>query len=300
MKRIVIIGSGIAGLTCSIYLARAGVDVTVITGNEVGGNTAKAVWIENYTGFPDGISGEDLMSNAFAQAERLGVKFIFDSVVSVDIDTYIKNIVLESGNNIEADYIVLQTGTANKTLNLPMEQDLIGKGLSYCVLCDSGAYSKNSIVGVVGGGNTAIQSAIYLSSICKEVHLFVRKPALTYNQENINKLADTDNIILHYKTEVKEYLTDSDCNLIGIKDSENITHRLDGLFICIGTKPNTDFIKKLGLLDENGYIYTWSKGRVAQRVYAVGSCIKGCVNQCITSAGSGACTALGILEDLQK
>lgn len=299
MNNIVIVGSGIAGLTCGIYLARAGYTVDLITGDRIGGNTALATHIDNFPGFPNGVSGDVLMSNTLAQAERAGVNIINDKVVHVDFSTPTKRLVLEGGQTLCGAKVVIATGTKHKRLGLPNEDKFLGKGVHYCAVCDGAFYDKQNVVGVVGGGESALQEALYLSSLCAGVHVFVRKSNCRASEAMVQKVLGTENIHIHYNTTVTELVGDKDGFLEFImvnKDGEIDERRMDALFISIGHDPDTDIFKGHVPMD-SGYIDTVPEhpGFIGDGIFVAGSCDTLHYDQAIIAAGCGATVAMEII-----
>lgn len=299
MKNVVIVGSGIAGLTCGIYLARAGYEVSLVTGDLIGGNTALATHIENYPGFPDGISGSLLMANTLAQAEKAGVNIINDTVVHVDFSTPTKRLVLEGGQTLCASKVVIATGTKHKKLGLPDEDKFLGKGIHYCAVCDGGFYDKKNVVGVVGGGETALQEALYLSKSVCAVHVFVRKDKCRASEAMVQKASAVDNIIFHYNTRVVELTGDYDEYLQFItvdEDGEIDERRMDALFIAVGHSPSTEVFEGHIPMDF-GYVETvpTHPGIVGDGIFVAGSCDNLHYDQAVIAAGCGATTAMEII-----
>lgn len=302
-NNVVIIGSGIAGLTCSLYLARAGVNVTVITGDSIGGNTTYASWITNYPGFPDGVAGSVLMANVLAQAECAGAVILIDKVVHIDFATPCKRLVLESGKTLCASHVVIATGRNPRTLNLDGEDRFLGKGIHYCALCDGSFYNKQNIVGVVGGGETAMQDAIYLSNLCCAVHVFIRKDKSRASECTINKVNSITNIHLHYNTVIQSLYGGADdclefvyCLDTDTKEVEE--RRLDALFVAIGYDPCTQlFAGHAGINSSNDGTIFYNG---SNNIYVTGSCATGCIDQAIVCAGDGALTAYKVIADLNK
>lgn len=282
MTKAVVVGSGIAGLTCSLYLARAGIETTVITGDNLGGNTVWAEHIENYTGFPDGIAGENLMAACFAQAENAGVEFIYGNVTSAFLQENPVTLNIKD-KSITADYVVLATGTVRRKLGIPKETELTGKGAHYCAVCD-GNYYRDKVVGVVGGGESAVQEALYLSSICKKVYMFVRKPYLRACKASETKIKALSNIEVMYGVNVAEIAGER--VLKGVLLDNNVEIALNALFIAIGYDKSSDD--------------TFDGWASNPNVYKAGSCTGYVSDQIITSAGDGAEVALKIINDVNK
>jgi thioredoxin reductase (NADPH) len=301
--KVTIIGSGIAGLTCAIYTARAGIETMLITGSKYGGCTSQAPFIENFPSYVDGISGSDLMENVIQQAERHGVTFIYDTVVDTNFSYLEKSVTLESGEKIVSDYVVIATGSSHKPLNIPSEEIFIGRGLHYCAVCDGSLYGKGNVVGIVGGGESAFQEALYLSKLCTAVHMYIRKNKARVCTTMLERAEKTDNIVIHYNTTVESLWGSPDGYLEFIYtrtgNASLEERRCDGLFIALGYYPNTRVFREHSniTLNRDGYILVDRNFRAStDKVYAIGDCVADVYKQAIIAAGSGASCAMDIIS----
>lgn len=297
----IIIGGGPAGYSAALYIARNARSVLVIEQLSAGGQMATTGLVENYPGFSDGIDGFELAEKMQQGAEKFGAKTIYDTVTSVDV---MKNpkIVQGTEKTYYAKTVVIATGANPKELGVPKERQLRGKGVAYCATCD-GMYYKNKKVVVIGGGNSAVTNALFLSKICKEVTLIHRKNRLTASSVYERQLKDSPiNII--WDSTVKEIIADK--RVTGIKLENNITHEkkslvCDGIFVSIGRVPNTELFKDQLKTDDYGYIIAdeTTKTNIAG-VFAIGDVRTKSLRQIITAASDGAVCSNSIEEYLTK
>lgn len=294
----VVVGAGPSGMSASIYLARANLNSLVIEKDVPGGQMIKASLVENYPGVSN-ITGPELAMNFYKQAKEAGVLFKFGEVLDIDVSEKIKKVILKN-DVIYAKSIILALGRSPKTLGI--EKDLVSKGVSYCALCDGTLY-KNKDVIVVGGGNSAVGEAIYLSSICKSVTIVNRSSSFKASKVLVNKALNIKNINILYNTNViklneKEGILDS-----VLLDSDGVSNTLNvsACFIYIGYKPSTLFLKRLDILDEKGYIIVDQKFRTKyDLVYACGDVIEKDAYQIATSTGDGVSCAIDVINILNK
>lgn len=301
--KVLILGSGPAGYTAAIYAARANLNPVVITGMEQGGQLMTTTDVENWPADANGVTGPDLMARFQAHAERFETELIFDQIVSVDLAQRPYTLQGDGGKTYTCDTLIICTGASAMYLGLPSEQEFMGRGVSGCATCD-GFFYKNQDVIVVGGGNTAVEEALYLSNICKTVTLVHRRD--TFRSEPIltDKLMDrveNGNIKLKLFCELEEVLGDAS-GVTGARlrnNQNNTTEDLDvmGVFIAIGHHPNTELFQ--GQLDmKDGYIITRSglEGMATmtsvEGVFAAGDVQDTIYRQAITSAGTGCMAAL--------
>jgi len=300
--RLLILGSGPAGYAAAVYAARANLNPVLLTGIQQGGQLTTTTEVENWPGDPEGLTGPDLMVRMQKHAEKFDTEIIFDHINKTDLSKRPFTLVGDSGT-YTCDALIIATGASAKYLGLPTEQAFMGKGVSACATCD-GFFYRNQKVAVVGGGNTAVEEALYLSNIASEVHVIHRRD--TFRSEKIlaNRLLDkanNGNVVLHLNRTLDEVLGD-DMGVTGIRikptDSE-VTEDLDvmGLFIAIGHSPNTGiFDGELAMRD--GYIQVNSglEGNATQTsvegVFAAGDVSDHVYRQAITSAGTGCMAAL--------
>lgn len=301
--KVLILGSGPAGYTAAIYAARANLNPVLITGMEQGGQLMTTTDVENWPADANGVTGPDLMARFQAHAERFETELIFDQIVSVDLKQRPYTLKGDGGNIYTCDSLIICTGASAMYLGIPSEQEFMGRGVSACATCD-GFFYKNQDVIVVGGGNTAVEEALYLSNISKTVTLVHRRD--TFRSEPIltDKLMDrvkNGNIKLKLFYELDEVLGDAS-GVTGVRlrnNQDNSTEELDvmGVFISIGHHPNTElFTDQLTMKD--GYIITRSglEGMATmtsvEGVFAAGDVQDNIYRQAITSAGTGCMAAL--------
>lgn len=294
MLDILVVGGGPAGLTAALYAARAGKSVVVCEKGSVGGQIVFSPLVENYPGIAH-ISGEDLASLLSAQVEALGVTIRYDEVTSV-AKTAEGFDVTAGGETISARAVILATGVAHKGLGLPGEEDLVGCGLSYCAVCD-GAFCAGQDVAVIGGGDTALQDAIFLASLCRSVTLIHRRDAFRAEQRLVRKAADLPNVRFLYDTVATEYLTEegsvTGLMLRNVKTGAVYGERFGGVFLAVGQKPENDFVKCLVAMTPDGYLYSDETALTGiSGIFAAGDCRTKEVRQLTTAVSDGACAAL--------
>lgn len=297
-----IIGGGPAGLAAAMYCARAGLNCAIIEMLSPGGQMAQTEHLENYPGFNQSTSGYDLSEIMESQATEFGAKIIYDQVNKIEFDEHPFKLVLASGNDIEAKTIIIATGARPAKLGLKDEDELTGSGVSYCATCDGNFY-KGKDVCVVGGGDTAVADAIYLSRICKSVKIIVRRDVLRATAIYNSKLKELQNVSIIWDTVVKELLQTDD-KLSGVKvlnKNSNEEYDIDcaALFIAVGTVPNTEFLDGAINLDQYGHIVTNSVGETSiPGVYAAGDVREKELYQITTAVADGANAAEDVAEFL--
>jgi len=298
---LLILGSGPAGYTAAVYAARANLKPVMITGMQQGGQLTTTTDVENWPGDADDLTGPALMERMQKHAEKFDTEIIFDHIESVDFSS--KPYKLTGSSEYTCDALIICTGASAQYLGLPSEEAFMGRGVSACATCD-GFFYKNQKVAVVGGGNTAVEEALYLSNIASEVHLVHRRD--TFRSEKIltdrlNEKVKNGNIILHTDRTLDEVLGDNmGVTALRLKETQSdATEEIDvaGVFIAIGHKPNTDIFKDQ-LAMENGYltIESGSQGNATQTsvkgIFAAGDVADHIYRQAITSAGAGCMAAL--------
>ena len=296
MENVVIIGSGPAGLTAAIYAARANLNPVVIDGIQPGGQLTQTTDIENFPGFENPISGFELVSAMRKQAERFGVRFMMDAVASCDLNATPKTLTLMMGGTLEARAVIVATGASARYLGLPSEQQLLGRGVSACATCD-GAFFKGQRVAVVGGGDTAMEDALYLSRLAEHVTVIHRRDAFRASKIMTDRLLATPNIEVVWDTVVADVLDPVKGEVTGLRlrnvKTQVITERaVQGLFVAIGHTPNTAPFAGQIELDVEGYIVTQQTRTSADGVFAAGDVQDRHFKQAVTAAGSGCVAAL--------
>ncbi len=305
-REVLIIGSGPAGLTAAIYTARANLTPLVIEGepsstsDQPGGQLMLTTEVENYPGFPEGIMGPELMQNFRSQAERFGATFLTQKVTRVDFSTSPFRIWIGDSNSEEpsysADAVIVSTGARSVMLELPNEYELVGHGLSTCATCD-GFFFRDQEIAVVGGGDSAMEEATFLSRFASKVTIIHRRDELRASKIMQERAFSNPKIDFLWNHEVVGYLGDSKLEGITVRDVNSGNEKninLSGLFIAIGHKPNTDiFTNQLDLLD-NGYIATQPDSSLTNipGVFACGDVQDFTYRQAITAAGSGCMAAI--------
>lgn len=304
-EKLVIIGSGPAGLTAAIYAARGGLDPLVITGKVFGGQPTVATIVDDYPGFPEGIEAPKLAQLFIKQAEKFGARFLRGQVEEADFSQ--KPFKLQVGGQIlYAESVILALGSSPRWLGLASEQRLIGKGVSVCATCD-GPFFKGKTVVVVGGGDAAMKEAYYLSKLAKEITIIHRRDELRAQEELQKQVKTRPNVKFLLNSEVIEILGEEKVTGVKVKNNKNgkvANLGTDGVFIAIGHQPDTEFLKGKVELDQRGYIVL--KGATQTSVpgiFAAGDVADSRYRQIITAAASGAKAALDVeeyLDDLKK
>jgi len=293
-KKVVVIGSGIAGMTCAIYLKRAGIDVLVIESDAPGGQLNKASMIENYPGYKH-IDGPTLAMNIYEQVNELNIQYLFDRVVEIK-DNKTNKVVKTLKKEIQCEFVVLATGRSARTLNLENEKEYIGKGISYCALCDGNFY-KNKDVIVVGGGNSALEDAIYLSGICNKVTIVHRKDRFTAEKILIDRIKAKDNVEIIYNSNVIKNNTE-DNKFMSVTLDTDVEVKTDGVFIAIGYIPINDLID---IEKDNGYIIVNDDLETSiNNIYACGDAIKKKTYQLATAVGEASSAASNIIRVIKN
>jgi thioredoxin reductase (NADPH) len=299
-EKLIILGSGPAGYSASIYAARAGLNPTLITGFEVGGQLTTTTDVENWPGDYEDLQGPDLMIRMQNHAEKYGVNIVNDQIEKVDLSDDIKT--LEGMNKYSCKSLIISTGASAKYLGLSSEEKYLGKGVSACATCD-GFFYKDEEVAVVGGGNTAAEEALYLTNLCKKVHLIHRRDSLRAEkilQDRIFEKANEGKINLVWNNELKEIKGDGNVvTHLNLSNYDDI--QVKGVFIAIGHNPNTEIFKdQIDMKDGYILINTGLNGNVTGTsvpgVFAAGDVADSVYRQAITSAGFGCMAAL----DAQK
>ena len=305
-EKVIIIGSGAAGLTAAIYAARANLKPLVIEGIQPGGQLTITTDVENYPGYADVVQGPWMMEQMRLQAEKVGARIISDIVTSVDFKKNNKIINLDSGKTLETQTVIITTGAQAKWLGLKSENDFNGKGVSACATCD-GFFYKNKEVAVVGGGNTAVEEALYLSNICSKVTLIHRRNELRSEKILQKRLFDKDNIKIIWNNVVSE-IKGNEKGVNTIELSSTVSKRteiinVDGIFIAIGHSPSTEAFTDVLDMDDEGYIIAQKPGTCLTNidgVFAAGDCVDKVYRQAVTAAGMGCMAALDAEKWIQN
>ena len=297
MREVIIIGSGPAGYTAAIYAARAQLNPLVIASSvEPGGELMKTTEVENYPGFPEGLMGPDLMANFQAQAERFGAEILFDDVVEVDLKGEIKIVKTGMGETYEAKTVIISTGAAYRELGLPNEKALSGHGVSWCATCD-GFFFREKTIAVVGGGDSAMEEANFLTKFASKVYVIHRRETLKASKIMQQRAFDNPKIEFIWNSAVAELKGEGSLEGVVLEDTRNGERTelaLDGLFIAIGNDPRVSLVENQVELTEDRFIKV--DGRSSRTslpgVFAAGDVIDPTYRQAITAAGSGCVAAL--------
>ncbi|MDY4042956.1 MAG: thioredoxin-disulfide reductase [Marinifilaceae bacterium] len=297
-----IIGSGPAGYTAAIYASRANLHPVLYTGLQMGGQLTTTTEVENFPGYPEGVTGPVMMEDMRKQAERFGTEIRFGIVTAVDFSGHPHKVTIDGEKQIEADAVIIATGAAAKYLGLPSEEKFKGMGVSACATCD-GFFYRGKNVAVVGGGDTACEEATYLAGLCQKVYLIVRKNYLRASKAMQNRVFTTPNIEVLFEHNTVELLG----NDMGVTSAKLVYKKgcpeesfkeiaIDGFFLAIGHTPNTEVFKEFITLDEQGYIVTEGKSSRTNvpGVFAAGDVMDPTYRQGITSAGAGCRAAIDV------
>jgi thioredoxin reductase (NADPH) len=291
-----IIGSGPAGYTAAIYAARAGLNPVLYQGVQPGGQLTITTEVENYPGYPEGIQGPEMMVHFENQAKRMGTDIRYGMATKVDFESHPYKVEIDEEKWITANSIIISTGASAKWLGLESEQRLNGYGVSACAVCD-GFFFKGKEVAIVGAGDTAAEEALYLSKICSQVHMIVRKGEMRASKIMQDRVLKTSNIKMYWHSETDEILGEKKVEAVRIKNNETglkIEVPVSAFFVAIGHQPNSGIFKNIIDMDETGYIKTipgTSKTNV-EGVFASGDVQDKIYRQAVTAAGSGCMAAL--------
>ncbi len=293
----IIIGAGPAGLTSALYLLRANKKVLVLEAKSYGGQILNASKVENYPGIIS-ISGFEFANNLYNQVKRLGGELKYETVLKISED---KKVITDK-NEYQSQTIIIATGASNRRLNILNEQQFIGKGLSYCATCD-GNFFKNKFVAVIGGGNTALEDALYLSNLAKKVYLIHRRDEFRGEEKYLEELKDKSNVEFILNSNIISLNGKESLESIKIKNKEEKIKELkiDGLFIAIGRIPENEIFNNVVQLDDNGYIiahdevYTKTDG-----IFVAGDARKKNLRQLTTAVSDGSLASLAVLKELKE
>lgn len=291
-----IIGSGPAGYTAAIYASRANLKPVLYQGIQPGGQLTITTDVENYPGFPEGIQGPELMIHFEKQAQRMGADLRYGLATKVDFSTKPYKVWIDDEKLLEANSIIIATGASAKWLGIESEQRLNGYGVSACAVCD-GFFFRGKEVAIVGAGDTAAEEALYLSKLCTNVHMFIRKDEMRASKIMQDRVKKTENIKIYWNSETDEILGEKTVDGVRIKNNktgEQTTIPIKGFFVAIGHEPNSQPFKDWLDMDEAGYIKTiaGSSKTNVEGVFAAGDVQDKIYRQAITAAGSGCMAAL--------
>jgi thioredoxin reductase (NADPH) len=296
MEKVLIAGTGPAGLTAALYCARANLAPVVIEGIQPGGQLTTTTEVENYPGFPEGITGPELVQKMREQAEKFGTRYITAEVVSVDYSGKPLKTKLSSGEVIESASVIIATGASARYLGLESEQKLIGRGVSGCATCD-GAFYRDEHVAVLGGGDSAIEDAMFLTRFVSSVTMIHRRDELRASKIMADRVKQNDKVKIMWDTVVEEVLGVDENKVTGlkvknVKTEEESVLPVTGFFVAIGHDPNSVPFKECVDTDEQGFIVAHSSRTNIEGVFAAGDVQDHVYKQAITAAGSGCAAAL--------
>jgi thioredoxin reductase (NADPH) len=300
-EKLIIVGSGPAGLTAAIYSARGNLNPFVVAGRAAGGQLMLTTDVDDFPGFPGGIQGPDLMANMRSQAEKFGTRFVNEDVLSVDFSHKPFKIKTET-EELLAEAVIIATGASAMWLGLPSETRLIGKGVSACAVCDGFFFKEKNII-VVGGGDTAMREAQHLSKYAKKVTVVHRRAELRAQVALQELVKSKENVDFIFNTTIEEILGQDKVEGVRLKNTQTeevIEMPIEGVFVAIGHKPNTDFLKGQIELDEKGYIATKGETRTSvDGIFYAGDVADKVYKQAVTAAGMGTKAALDVEEYLE-
>lgn len=294
---VIIVGMGIAGISAAIYAKNSGMRVLLLECDTPGGLLNKINSIENYPGYSS-VSGPDLAFELYQSVNKLKIPFKIAKVLKIEVNGD-KKIVKTSTEEIGAKYVILATGRENRRLGIEHEKELLGRGISTCALCDGNLY-KDQEIALVGGGNSALEEALYLSNIVSKVYLIHRRDTFRAEEHLVEQVKSKENIEILFNSQVTSFVKEKDA-LTGIVVNEKETIPVSALFTYVGFVPSNQFVEDLGILDETGYIFVDKNYETkASGIYAVGDCIKKEVYQLITAANDGVMAAIHIIKNKEK
>ena len=298
MEKVIIVGSGPAGLTAALYTARANLAPVVIEGMQPGGQLTTTTDVENYPGFPEAVNGTDLVMKMREQAEGFGARAVGAEVLSCDFGRTPLSLSLSNGDTLEAQSVIIATGSSARYLGLESEEALKGRGVSACATCD-GAFYRDQPVAVVGGGDSAMEEAIFLSRLCSSVTVIHRREELRASKIMGERAQANEKISFAWNSVIEEVLDVAKNEVTGVrlknvKTGETSELAVTGLFMAIGHTPNTEPFKGQVELDDNGYVITTHTRTNVDGVFAAGDVQDHDYRQAVTAAGSGCMAALEV------
>lgn len=306
IEKVIILGSGPAGYTAGLYTARADLSPLLITGNEIGGQVAITYEVENYPGFPEGLTGPELVEKFQKQAEKFGTRIEYDWVSEVDLRNHPFTVRTANGNTYRSEAIIVSTGATPRRLGVPGEQDLTGLGVSYCATCD-GFFFRGKDVIVVGGGDSAAEEAIFLTKFAARVRILHRRDKFRASKILQDRVFANEKIEVVWNTVVTEVVGENG-STVGVKTLDTVTGaegflKTDGVFVFIGHLPNNQLMQGKLALDEDGHLIADGKMRTnVPGVYAAGEIMDKVYKQVATSVGQGCAAAMQVtrfLEDVE-
>lgn len=296
MYDIIIVGCGPAGLTAAIYALRANKKILILEKDNIGGQITSSLKVENFPGFKQ-ISGNDLMNNLYEQAIDLGCEINIEEVIKIK-DGKIKTVITDE-NEYETKSLIIATGCKNRLLGIDREEEFIGNGISFCVACD-GAFYKDKVVAVIGGGNSAVINALSLSEICKKVYLIQNLDFLTAEDMLKERIKEKNNIEIMYNSKVVKLIGDDELKSIEVSGKEDKIIAIDGMFISIGQIPQNDIFKGIIDLNEQNYIKSIECLTNKEGIFVAGDCREKKIRQLTTAAGDGTIASLEAINYLNN
>ena len=296
MENVIIIGSGPAGLTAALYNARANLSPLVLEGLQPGGQLTTTTEVENFPGFPDGMGGMELVMKMREQAERFGTRFDFADVTGCDFSGAVLKLKLSDGRELESKSIIIASGASARYLGIDSEQRLIGRGVSGCATCD-GAFYRDQKVAVVGGGDTAMEDALFLTRLCEKVTVIHRRDEFRASRIMAERVVEHPKIEVLWDSVVEDVLGEKDVTGLrvkNVKSGELLDIDVTGVFIAIGHTPNATPFKGALDMDEMGYLLTDNTRTKVEGVFAAGDVQDHVYRQAVTAAGTGCMAALEV------
>ncbi|MET0714302.1 MAG: thioredoxin-disulfide reductase [Mycetocola sp.] len=296
IENVIVVGSGPAGYTAAIYLARAGLNPIVLTSSvEIGGALVNTTEVENFPGFPDGIMGPDLMDNMRQQAERFGARLIYDDATALELTGDIKTVTTGSGDVYQAHAVVLAMGSAYRKLGVDGEERLTGRGVSWCATCD-GFFFRGQEIAVIGGGDSALEEALFLTRFANTVTLIHRRDALRGSKIMQDRALSNPKIVPHWNTEIVSVMGDEKMTGLALRDTvtgDESSLAASGLFIAIGHDPRNELVLGQVDTDDDGYVLVEhpTTHTNLSGVFACGDLVDHRYRQAITAAGTGCAAA---------
>lgn len=305
MENLIIIGSGPAGLTAAIYAARANLNPVIISGYQFGGQLMLTTEVENYPGFEEGVMGPDLMHKMRKQAERFGAKFIDKNATKVNFTNQTEKLVFIEDEVISAKAVIIATGASARWLEVPGEEKFKGRGVSTCATCD-GAFFKDKVVAIIGGGDSAMEEALFLTRFAKKVYIIHRRDEFRASKIMQDKVFSNEKIEIIWNSVITEMKGDQRLSSVVLESTTDKSQKeleLDGVFIAIGHTPNTEFLEGQIKLNEQGYIDAQGDNKTLTNidgVFVAGDVFDYWYRQAITAAGSGCKAALDAEKYLRE